>query len=139
MLPASLSSVRVVMAGPAANEPLAVAVREALAQAGARVVDSADAPALALLEERVESQVASVRTATAKAGEYTLRYAASFRLDGPQPVPPQTVRLQRDYTFDPNNVLAKEREERELLHDMRREAAQQIVRRVARSAGPGAR
>lgn len=132
VLPASLSTVRVVMAG-GANEPLAVAVREAVAQAGAQVVESTDAPALSLVGERVESQVASVRTTTAKASEYTLRYAATFRLDGPHPLPLQTIQLQRDYTFDPNNVLAKEREERELLRDMRRDAAQQIVRRLARS------
>jgi LPS-assembly lipoprotein len=133
ILPASLATVRVVMTGTAINEPLAVAVREAIAQAGARVVDTAGTPVLTLSDERVESQVASVRTATAKASEYTLRYTASFRLDGPQPVPSQTIRLQRDYAFDPNSVLAKEQEERELLRDMRRDAAQQIVRRLARA------
>lgn len=139
MLPPSLAAVRVVMAGPGVNEPLAVAVRQAITQAGARVVESPGAPTLSLVRESVDSQVASVRTATGKASEYTLRYAATFRLDGPQPVAEQTVRLQRDYSFDPDRVLAKEQEERELLNNMRRDAAQQIVRRLARSVGPAAR
>jgi LPS-assembly lipoprotein len=39
----------------------------------------------------------------------------------------------RDYTFDPQNVLAKEREEAELKTAMRRDAVQQILRRLSRS------
>jgi len=132
-LPASLSTIRVVMAGPAANEPLAVAVREALTQAGAQVVEANAVATLALLGERVESRVASVSTATAKATAYLLQYSAGFRLDGPHAVPAQTIRLQRDYSFDPTQVLAKEQQEQELLRDMRRDAAQQIVRRLARA------
>lgn len=133
-LPAALSTVRVVAPGPAQNEPLTVAVRETLAQAGARIVD-AGVPALVLVSEQVESRVASVSTATAKASEYLLQYAVTFRLDGPQSLPAQTVRLQRDFTADPTQVLAREQQERELLRDLRRDAAQQIVRRVVRGVG----
>lgn len=132
-LPPALSSVRVVTAGPAANTPLAAEVREALAQAGARVVEAGEVPIVTLLDERVDSQVASVRTETAKASEYLVRYAATFRLTGPRSLPPQTIRLQADYFFDPAEVLAKEREERELVQAMRRDAARQIVRRLTRA------
>jgi LPS-assembly lipoprotein len=138
-LPASLSSLRVVMSSPTANEPLAVAVRQAVAQAGAQVVQVDDAPTVVLFGEQVDSQVASVRTSTGKASEYLLRYQMSFRLDGPQPVSAQTIRLQRDYSFDPTRVLAKEQEEQELLRDMRRDAAQQVVRRLARAGAQPAK
>lgn len=102
-------------------------------QAGAQVVEAAEAPAVVLLGEQIESRVVSVSTATAKANQYLLLYSASFRLDGPVPVAAQTVRLQRDYSFDPTQVLAREQQEQELLGDMRRDAAQQIVRRLARA------
>ena len=131
-LPPSLKDIRVVAPGPTENEPLTVAVREALTQAGANLVEAPGAPALTLLGEQIETRVASVSTTTAKATQYLLQYSASFRLDAPKPLAAQTVRLQRDYAFDPNQVLAKEQREQELLRDMRREAAQQIVRRLAR-------
>lgn len=138
MLPASLSAVRVTMAGPSENEPLAEVVRQALARAGATLTDASDAPTLVLVGERIESRVASVSPATAKVAEYLLLYAAGFRLDGPRPLAAQTVRLQRDYSFDPTQVLAKEQQERELLSNMRQEAAQQIVRRLASAFRAGA-
>lgn len=133
-LPASLAEVRVVPATPLANDPLTVAVRDALTQSGGHVVDTPGVPALVLMGEQTESRVASVSTATAKASGYLLLYSLSFRLDGLRPVPAQTIRLQRTYTFDPTQVLAREQQEQELLRDMRRDAAQQIVRRLARAA-----
>jgi LPS-assembly lipoprotein len=135
-LPASLEAVRVVSATQLANDPFTVAVRAALTQAGASVVDAPEAPAVVLLGEQTETRVASVSTATAKASGYILLYSAGFRLDGPRPMAAQTIRLQRTYTFDPTQVLAREQQERELLRDMRRDAAQQIVRRLARAAAP---
>ena len=133
-LPASLSSVRVVPSSAAANDPFTVAVREALVQAGAKIVSTTDAPAVVLLGEQVETRVASVSTTTAKASEYLLLYSAGFRLDGPQSIAAQTIRLQRSYSFNPTQVLAREQQQQQLLRDMRRDAAQQIVRRLARAA-----
>jgi LPS-assembly lipoprotein len=134
MLPAALAAVRVVSSSPLANEPFTVAVRDALTQAGAKIVDAPEAPAVVLLGEQTETRVASVSTATARASGYLLLYSTSFKLDGPQPIATQTVRLQRSYTFDPTQVLAREQQEQELLRDMRRDAAQQIVRRLARTS-----
>ena len=138
-LPPALSQLRVVSAGSAANDPLAQEVRDVLVQAGARLVEDAGAPALVLLGEEIASRVASVDTTTGKASEYILQYAAGFRLDGPSALPAQTVRLQADYAFDPAQVLAREQEEREVVRVMRRDAAQQIVRRVIRTLARTAR
>jgi LPS-assembly lipoprotein len=138
MLPAALATLRIVPATAAANDPFTVAVRDAVAQAGAQIVNTPEAPALVLLGEQTETRVAAVSTATAKASQYLLLYSASFRLDGSQPLPTQTIRLQRSYSFNPTQVLAREQQEQELLRDMRRDAAQQIVRRLARAvAAPG--
>jgi len=133
-LPASLSEVRVISPSSLANDPLTVAVRTALKQAGARVVETPGAPAVVLLGEQIESRVSSVSTATAKASGYLLLYSMSFRLDGASPVPSRTIRLQRTYTYDPNQVLAREQQERELSRELRRDAAQQMVRLLARAS-----
>lgn len=133
MLPPALSTIRVVPATTAATDPFTVAVRDALTQAGAKLVDSKDAPALVLLGEHVDTRVATVSTATAKASEYLLLYSVGFRLEGPRPVAAQTIRLQRSYTFNPAQALAREQQQQDLMRDMRADAAQQIVRRLARS------
>jgi len=139
-LPPEYATLRVTVSGSAqANDPLLTTVRDTLrSQSGARLVEDADAPTVVLSDERVESQVISVQTATAKASEYRLRYSVNFTFNdgaGRTLLPPQTIRMQRDYTSDPARVLAKEQEERELLREMRRDAAQQIARRIAKAAG----
>jgi LPS-assembly lipoprotein len=132
-LPESLATVRVTMPGRGIDDPTVAAVRRAFTAAGARLTEAADAATVVLQDERVETQVISVSTATAKANEYRLRYGIGFRLEGAgETGAPQTIRLVREYTFDPTQVLAKEQEERELVREMQTEAAQQIVRRVAR-------
>lgn len=139
VLPASLSTVRVVAENLEPYHPLAQAVRQALTAAGAKLTEAAEAPTLVLVREQLETRVAAVSGTTAKATDYLLLYGATFRFDGARALPAQTIRLQRDYAFDPQQVLAKEQQERELLANMRHEAAQQIVRRVAAAAAPGAR
>lgn len=134
LLPESLATLRVTMPGRGPDDPAATAVRRALTDAGARLTESADVRTLVLYDERIETQVISVSTVTAKANEYRLRYGISFRLDNAGEFAPQTIRLVREYTFDPTQVLAKEQEERELVREMQVDAAQQIVRRLSRSS-----
>lgn len=139
-LPPELSTLRVMVQGNVqANDPLLGLVRDTLRlQSGARIVEDGDVPSLVLSDEHVESQVVSIQTATAKASEYRLRYSLNFALRDAASKPllgPHTIRLQREYTFDPTRVLAKEHEERELLRELRRDAVQQLVRRIAKTAG----
>lgn len=135
--PAALSSLRVQIAGSRQeNDPLLAAVRNALrTQAKVDVRDEGELPVLVLQNERSQTEALSIST-TGKALEYSLRYEVSFQLldtAGGESFPPQTIRLRRDYIFDPLNVIAKQKEEDELLREMRRDAAGQIVRRLARS------
>jgi LPS-assembly lipoprotein len=137
-LPPELSALRVVVPGdPTAYNPLAIAMERALQdQAGVPIEPAGDVPRLELGRERLETRVLSVGS-TARAAEYLLQYEVDYRVvrpDGSELVPPQTVRLQRDFGFDPENVLAKEREELELREAMRRDAVQQIVRRLTRAS-----
>lgn len=119
------------------NDPLLVAMKNALrTQTDVKIEDTAEAPLLLLFGERIDNQVLSV-SSTGKADQYLLRYEVSFRLVGKGNKPlaePQTVRLQRDYSFDRLNVLAMEKEATELRSEMQRDAVQQILRRLSRIA-----
>jgi LPS-assembly lipoprotein len=119
-------------------DPLLIAVREALqVQGGAKVTEGKDLPTLHLYNEAVSNRVLSVDT-TGKVREYMLRYEVSFRVTdaaGNELAPAQTVVMQRAVSFDRLHVLAKEREERELLVELKRDAAQQILQRLSHLAG----
>ena len=140
-MPPSLATLRVMVEGnQLQNDPLLVAMKNVLrAQTDAQIEDKGDAPVLMLYGERTDNQVLSV-SSIGKVDEYLLKYEVSFRLvgkDGKPLAEPQTVRLQRDYTFDRFNVLAKETEEMNLRSEMRRDAVQQILRRLSRITPTG--
>lgn len=134
-LPPSLSTLRVVVQGSqAANDPLRLTMEDALrVQAGATITQAGDAPVLTLTRENIDSQVLTV-DASGKVGEYVVRYEIGFSLADVNGslLPLQTLRLQRDYRFNPLNVLAKEQEEENIKRDLRRDAFSQIIRRLAR-------
>jgi LPS-assembly lipoprotein len=77
--------------------------------------------------------------ASGKVNAYLVKYELSFNVVDAAGEPlllPQTLRLQRDYRFNPLNVLAKEQEEETLRRELRRDALYQIVRRLARLTPP---
>jgi len=134
-LPASLSSLQVTMSDShLAYPPLLVEMRNALyAQPGVTPASKGSAPSLDLFGEYFAAQVLAVDT-SGKVSAYLLNYRVNFKLSdaaGKDLITRQTVKLQREYTFDRFNVLAKEREEGYLRDEMRRDAVQQILRRLA--------
>ncbi len=102
-------------------------------QGGAVIADAVKTghtlPVLELKSETITRQVLAVSVVGAKVSEYRLRY----RLDYVWQQETQSIQLLREYTFDPLNVLAKEREQELLVYEMQHEAARQILRRLARS------
>ena len=135
-LPESLATIRVMVAGSqVANDPLRLAMEDMLRiYAGATVAQASDTPTLVLIGENINSQVLTV-DASGKVSGYLLRYEISYSVlgaAGEELAPPQMLRLQRDYRFNPLNVLAKEQEEENLKRELRRDALYQIVRRLAR-------
>ena len=133
-LPPALSVLRL---SAAAYAPLTVEMRNALkGQAGVKIVEDVDVPAatLSLYNEVIESQVLAIDI-TGKVSDYLLNYSVTFTLtgvDGKPLLAPQTIKLQREYTFDKLNVLAKEKEDEFLRLEMQRDAVQQILRLLAR-------
>jgi LPS-assembly lipoprotein len=113
-------------------------------QAGtkARVVDEAKA-ADAVLEFTEESRLKEILSLTSagRVREFQLRYRVGFRVHdgkGGEYVPPSTIQLTRDVTFNDAEILAKEAEEQLLFRDMQADMVQQIMRRLAASKRPQA-
>lgn len=130
-----LDTVRVSGASAPMREELAVFLREG----GVQVVEAASGDVdaqLSLTDEQMKRRVLSIDPNTGKAREYELAYSVDFQLidaKGTALVPRQTVRLVRDFVFDVNAVIGKSREEAVLRTEMRRDAVQNIIRRLRSS------
>ncbi|QKS30026.1 LPS assembly lipoprotein LptE [Accumulibacter sp.] len=71
---------------------------------------------------------------TGRVSELRLRYLFPYRLTdnrGRDVVPPASVELVRDLTYDDSQVLAKQQEETLLWRDMELDLVQQLMRRLA--------
>jgi LPS-assembly lipoprotein len=107
-----------------------------------RVVDDPQAAQAQLLfsEETRIKEILALSTA-GRVREYRLIYRVGFRVGdgkGGDFVPPSTVTLTRDVTYDDAVALAKETEEQQLYRDMQADMVQQIMRRIAAARPPGA-
>jgi LPS-assembly lipoprotein len=121
---------------PNATSGIALEIKRSI-QAGsnARVVDDAKAAAaqLQFLEESRRKDILSL-TAAGRVSEYRLFYRVRFQVSdgkGGDFVPPVSIQLYRDMTYDDSLVLAKEEEEQLLFRDMQRDMVQQVMRRIA--------
>ena len=129
---------------PSATSGIALDLKRNI-QAGtkARVVDDpskADA-VLQFTEETRQKEILSL-TGTGRVREFQLRYRVAFRVHdgkGAEYVPPNTIQLTRDVTFNDAEILAKEQEEQLLFRDMQIDMVQQIMRRLAAAKRPEAR
>ena len=88
--------------------------------------------------EVFDRRVLSVDPNTGKEREFELAYTVDFsvvRGNGAPVLSGQSINLLRDYVFDPAAVIGKSREEHVLQEEMRRDAAQQLLRRLQSSLG----
>lgn len=114
--------------------------RSIQAATDAKVVDEPKA-AEALLQfthEAREREILSL-TAAGRVREYRLRYRVGFRVHdgkGNDFVPPSSLELTREISFNDAQVLAKEAEEELLFRDMQNDMVQQILRRLAAARKP---
>lgn len=108
---------------------------------GTRVVDDrASAQAvLQLSNEATEKRIQSLNAA-GRVRAFELFYRVTFRLhDGKEKdlLPQQQIELRREFTYNDQQLLAKEAEEALLYANMRSDAVQQIIRRIS-AVKPGA-
>lgn len=88
---------------------------------------------LDLLTETRDKVILSVNS-QGRVREYVLRYTATIRVKDNKNhilLPPTTISLKRDLSYNELEVLAKESEEAVLYRDMQSDLVQQILRRIA--------
>ncbi len=88
---------------------------------------------LKILSEGQERRILSL-SAGGRVREFELRYSVSYRVVDRTNLDlaiPGTIQLHRDLTYDDTEVLAKESEELLLYRDMKADAVQQMLRRLA--------
>ena len=101
---------------------------------------SADADAVIKVQsEKFQERVVAVDATTGKAREYELLYTLDFSVrmkDGAMLVPMEPVAIRRVYIFDPTAVLGSTNNVAALHIDMRRDAAEKIIRRTEAALSP---
>lgn len=87
---------------------------------------------LLIEQEGVDKQILSINRG-GRVSEYELVYHLTLRLNlqNQEVISPTPLTLRRSYSFDDTNLLGKDAEEQLLIRDMRTDAAQQIMRRLA--------
>lgn len=110
-------------------------LQQALTSRGVTLVEDAAAAdsVLQITNPRFATRVLSVGT-DARVREHELRYTLGFQLrrrDGEFLVPPQSVELLRDVTYDETNILGSQSEQSAGRLELQDQAVQQIVRRLA--------
>ncbi len=110
------------------------ALSRTLQTAGAQLTDDPKVATATLViqGEQFQRRVISVDR-NGQANAYELDYRLSYSLrapDGHLLAPARSISLVREYTFDPNNVLAKGNEEEQLRQDMIGFAVRQMLRQL---------
>lgn len=131
-VPEALKETKIV--GVAEFSALGLQLKRSLTSAGSSVVDAAakTASTISISKESYNRRVLSV-DAQGRVAEYALSYSFYFTVmndTGAILVPSQKIELNRDFRFDPNNVLAKDAEEKQIRSDMINFAVRQMMRRI---------
>ena len=111
-------------------------------QAGtnATVVDSAkEADAILRLSAESRDREILSLTGTGRVREFRLVYRVAMELNdgkGGNYLPPSTIEVTRDVSFNDAQVLAKEAEEQLLFRDMQADMVQQVMRRLSTAKKP---
>ncbi|MAD75340.1 MAG: hypothetical protein CML20_11220 [Rheinheimera sp.] len=117
-----------------AHSQLAQLLNQRLRQNSVQLLDSmqADAPTIQLVSDTLERRTLSLFP-SGQVAEYELIYKVSYYLIMPGQEPAfNQFELYRDYQDDPNQALAKARELDLLLGELRQQAANRIIRQLAR-------
>jgi LPS-assembly lipoprotein len=128
-LPPELQTLQMASMDP--NSELEREVLRSLRGSGVDVVASGDVYVLGLGVEQGSERTLSVNS-NARAGEYELEMRVQFQLSqaGTTVYGPDSVAVTRFYLTDPENAVAKAEEADLIRSEMRRELAQQILRRL---------
>ena len=117
-----------------ASSPLRYELEALLLGAGGEVVETKSAASSLLLVEsaKIRSRTLSLDT-LGRASEYGLTLSVKYRLQtggGTMMGEPLSSRVERDFRFDPDSVLAHGAEREQVEREMYRIAARQMLRRL---------
>ncbi len=129
-LPEGLESIQIV--DNANSSFLSKQLTQLLVANGVALVDANPDMFIVLIEEREDKRIIAVGSNTL-ASEYELSSEARYFIndaEGKMLAPESTVSVVRSYEFNENDVVSKAEEERIIQQEMRRELAQQIIRRL---------
>lgn len=123
-----------------AYTPFIAELKRAVQAAGAQIAESPDDAQLTLhiVSELMDKKILSLSGA-GRVREYQLNYVISFRAYDPAQqewIAPSELVLQRTFSYEDAQVLAKEREEILLQEHVRSDAVQQILRRLNHARPP---
>ncbi len=130
-LPAEMSQTDI--SGISDNSDLARELELVLRGNGVTVVKDDGGATLKVTTNRLERDVLAVGT-NSEVREFILNYVVSFQVDGAsgsELVPSQTLTLNREYTFDTDQLLSATSEEEFLGAEMTREMARRIVEQIS--------
>ena len=125
---------------PANNALGAELARNLRAGTSTRIVEKRG-EAQAILQANAETRSKTILSlgSSGAVREFRLKYAFAWRVidqNGTDIAAPGNLLIERDYSFNDNQVLAKESEEALLYRDMQTDMVQQVMRHLA--AAPGA-
>ncbi|HEY9051661.1 MAG TPA: LPS assembly lipoprotein LptE [Gammaproteobacteria bacterium] len=131
-LPADMS--RTYISSANQNSELVRSLKRVLRSNQLTLVDNpVDAGAvLRIISEARNKRVLSVDS-QGRAREYELQYSIKFEVSGKDngfSLPPQELQLQREFLFDPEDVLGKSSEEADLINDMQQDMVRLIMLRL---------
>lgn len=95
---------------------------------------ASDAQATLLPGAEYRDRVILSVSSSGRVSELRLRYLYNYRLidaRGRDLVPPGSIEMVRDLTYDDSNILAKQQEEALLWRDMENDLVQQLMRKLA--------
>jgi len=120
------------------GEPIITELKHSIQNSGKTLVpdEPLDAEAiLHIISAKYSKHIWSI-SGSGRVREFQLRYRVSYRLadsKGLEIVPPSVVNISRIMPYADAQVLGKQAEEKMLLREMYRDAAQQIIRRLSKS------
>lgn len=123
-----------------ANAPFITELKRAIEANGARVTDTPEQAQLTLqiVSESTDQQILSLNN-IGQVIEYRLYYRISYQAydkNQREWLAPDEITLQRDYSYDVTQVIAKQQEATMLYQDMRGDAVQQMLRRLDHARAP---
>jgi LPS-assembly lipoprotein len=120
--------------------PFIVELKHALEVNGVQLANSPDTAQLTLhiVSEVMDKQILSL-SGGGRVREYRLQFLVSLRaydLKQQDWLAPSEISLRRDFSYDDTQILSKEQEENLLQKNLRSDAVQQVVRRLAHAKPP---